>query len=84
MNNKRKTSIILILIGIGIPLVLYFFQDEGWIQLFSVEKHLGDNVYRTIRFGFMHRYSIGVGIIIVLVGTGLFIFSFFPNTGQNK
>jgi len=33
MNTKRKFGVILILVGIGIPLVLYFFQESGEITL---------------------------------------------------
>lgn len=29
MNKKRKIGVLLILIGIGIPLVLFFFQSDG-------------------------------------------------------
>lgn len=29
INEKRKLGIILLLIGLGLPLVLYFFQDAG-------------------------------------------------------
>ncbi len=31
MNKKRKVGILLILIGIGIPLVLLFFQEDGYL-----------------------------------------------------
>ena len=33
MNKKRKIGILLILIGVGIPLVLFFFQEDGEIRL---------------------------------------------------
>ncbi len=33
MNKKGKIGILLILIGIGIPLVLFFFQEDGEIRL---------------------------------------------------
>jgi len=35
MTDGRKTGILLILIGIGLPLILSFFQDEGEFRFFS-------------------------------------------------
>ena len=37
MHRKRKVGIILILIGLGIPLVLFFFQEDDRILLKSPE-----------------------------------------------
>lgn len=39
--KKRKIGILLVLIGIGIPLVLFFFQDDGYI-------YFGDFRYKEI------------------------------------
>ena len=35
MTDGRKVGILLILIGIGLPLILSFFQDEGEFRFFS-------------------------------------------------
>jgi len=38
MNIKRKIGILLILIGIGTPLVLFFFQEKGTIFTIASSK----------------------------------------------
>jgi len=44
MTDGRKVGILLILIGIGLPLILSFFQEEGEFRFFSasyvVERNL--------------------------------------------
>ena len=35
INERRKTGALLILIGIGLPLILSFFQQEGELRFFS-------------------------------------------------
>jgi hypothetical protein len=112
MNTKRKLGVILILVGIGIPLALYFFQVSGEItfkedkiiervltenekqkivkaeEKYKADKdmkafydQLSENVFRIPHGGlaFPYKYSIGIGIIIELLGIGFFTFSFFPS-----
>jgi 5-bromo-4-chloroindolyl phosphate hydrolysis protein len=44
LTDRRKTGILLILIGIGLPLILSFFQDEGDFRFrnasYIVERNL--------------------------------------------
>ncbi len=148
--KKRKAGILLILIGVGIPLVLFFFQDGGdfdlgnW-NLKTLERELtleeikmiksrideileergplvewliqrgvasepgkdsqinrwmspigptetylanllGDKDFKSQQWSITtgkhkyipYKYSIGIGIILVLFGFGMLIFSFFP------
>lgn len=35
VSERRRTGILLILIGIGIPLILSFFQEEGEFRFYS-------------------------------------------------
>jgi len=35
MSTKRRTGVLLILIGIGIPLILFFFQEDGEFRFFN-------------------------------------------------
>lgn len=35
MTERRRTGLLLLLIGIGIPLILSFFQEEGEFRFFS-------------------------------------------------
>jgi len=129
MNKKRKTGILLILIGIGIPLVLFFFQEDGEIRiknflLKEIERNLSQSEIRAIeekkelkknsmsdfekfmeergayrdkngwkkekwiirgtKYLIPYKYSIGIGIIPVLVGIGMVIFSFFPKEAKSK
>ena len=38
MNRKRKIGISLILIGLAIPIVLFFFQEDGVIYSYQIYK----------------------------------------------
>lgn len=134
MNRKRKIGILLILIGVGVPIVLYFFQEDGEIRLgksiikevernltpeeiefVKLEKNLQEKLRKmkisekergeeeqfekymkskgavkkedymkkekwTIRTEakriMPYKYTIGIGLIFILVGIGMFIFSF--------
>lgn len=69
--KKRKTGIILILMGVGIPLVFSQFQDR--------QK---DVVIMGLEFPF--GYVFAIGIILCLVGAGMVIFSFFPKDANPK
>ena len=35
MSDRRRTGVLLILIGIGIPLVMFFIQTDGELRFFS-------------------------------------------------
>ncbi len=35
MNDNRKTGFILILVGIGLPLIIFFLLESGSLRLFS-------------------------------------------------
>ena len=136
MNKKRKVGILLILIGVGIPLVLFFFQEDGeirlgrtiikevernltpeeieiikrkkelreaekakltkkeiedmgyydrWMGYLQIEGIIKDEDFlkkekwtvRTERKRLMqYKYTVGIGIVFILVGIGFFIFSF--------
>lgn len=142
--RKRKAGVLLILIGIGIPLVLFFFQNNyGEISFGSpvfkrierklnpdeikayeekntilkgIEKRLEDTlkgklglydklvlledvnqvlgkykydkeiwtISKKVRLLFPYEYSNGVGIILIIIGTGVLIFSFFPKEVKSK
>ncbi len=38
MNKRKITGIILFLIGLGMPLVLYFFQEDGVVWTINIHK----------------------------------------------
>ena len=153
MTKKRKVGIFLLLIGIGIPSVLFFFQDDGnlnlgsptykeierkltpteieaieekmaakeaWrkaldnkltkvrtkrmdiIKLFAevrvmlvskppIDKKLKENVNKEIwiinskvRFVIPFKFFVGIGIILILSGIGMLIFSFFPKAHMKE
>ena len=150
MNRKRKIGILLVLIGIGIPSVLYFFQDNGVLftihRIKIIEKVKTEYINTLLgtipwtkeerkRLSEMpekesypllvklaeqdmqaivmqrlmvkalaffqedleivtvttrkdipipYRQFIGVGILIALIGLGMFIFSFFPGNKPKK
>lgn len=134
MNKKRRIGILLILIGVGIPLVLFFFQEDGEIRLGRdvvkevernltpeeiefrkrqkelieaekaklTKKEIEDMGYydrwmypllegtikdedflkkekwtvRTEGKRLMpYKYTVGIGIVVILVGIGFFVFS---------
>lgn len=142
MNIKRKIGILLILIGIGIPLVLFFFQEEGEIRLGrtiikEVERNLTPEEIEFIkrqkelieakvkmtkkeiedmdlydRYTYSklkglikdedfikkekwtvrtegkrlmpYKYTVGIGIIVILVGIGFFVFSFYSQESKKR
>lgn len=144
MIKKRKMGILLILIGIGIPLVLAFFQDDGKLNLGSptykvierkltpteieaieekmaaegawrkaldnkkvltedkyyirwmlalkpIDKKLKENVNKEIwvinskvRFVIPFKFFVGIGIILILSGIGMLIFSFFSKSTYGR
>jgi len=140
MTKKRKVGIFLLLIGIGIPSVLFFFQDDGILleykfQEKTVKRNLTKtelekidwvrssaaswNEYRakkdeakkklfefiqeylepyvkeenkvaewTIRtsskINVPYEYSVGLGVALILVGIGFFLFSFFPKAHMEE
>lgn len=144
MNKKRKVGILLILIGIGIPLVLLFFQEDGEIRLGrevvkEVERNLTPEEIEFIKkqkeliesekaklpkipegyelVGYErwklaqieaiikdedflkkekwtvrtegkrlmpYKYTVGIGIVFILVGVGFFIFSFLSLEQKKK
>ena len=77
--DKKRTGAFLILVGIGLPIVLWFFFGEGasrgqWrhAALFSITDDI------EIEF----KYILGTGALIVLWGIGLILSSFFPKKGR--
>ncbi|MFW6132243.1 MAG: hypothetical protein ACOC5F_06585 [Candidatus Aminicenantaceae bacterium] len=145
MNRKRKVGILLILIGIGIPLVLFFFQNrKGNIVImkpkYKTEYHeiildpkdpkdaeeinlrkIAEDYVRALpprepekshpdkneknmttdERGLVHdwepkeimihegvkihyKYPLVTGIILILVGVGIVIFSFFPRESKHE
>lgn len=44
MRIRKKVGILLILIGIGIPIVLYFFQDDGMMWTIKTHKQIQRNL----------------------------------------
>lgn len=139
--KKRKAGILLILIGVGIPLVLFFFQNNGefvlkerelkvikrvltpselsalfkvietqktvdeiWVkrgesavsdfQKFVNDKMLEEitntaKVYEWSIFTgkantVQYRTVIGIGLLLVLMGFGLVIFSFLPSDKASR
>jgi len=53
LTDGRKAGILLILIGIGLPLILSFFQDDGEFRFFSAslvaERHLSPREIASIK-----------------------------------
>ena len=45
MTDGRKTGILLILIGIGLPLILSFIQDNGEFRFYN--SSLGKNIFKS-------------------------------------
>jgi len=136
MNKKRKFGILLILIGFGIPLVLFFFQDDGdlnmgnptykviereltsneidwfeekisvitnissvfekwlrdndrfqdlWFASYDLEENLKESIKKsrwTIESKLIlvipYKYFVGIGVLLIFIGMGMIIFSFFP------
>lgn len=44
MNRRKIIGILLILIGLGFPLVLYFFQDDGVMFIIKTHKQIQRNL----------------------------------------
>lgn len=139
MIKKRKIGIILILIGIGIPLVLFFFLEDGIVYTIETQKILvrklshkevmtlksmlnkkigktdkkiltteefiglaakeelildlfGKNhfsrerwkIYTRNYLSIPYRKTLGIGILFILIGSCMFIFSFFPKESKSK
>jgi len=151
MTKKRKVGILLILIGIGIPSVLFFFLDdyyylnlgsptykvierkltpteieaieekmatkEAWrkelsnkiarnpkaltedirndirlmLALPPIDKKLKENVNKEIwvinskvSFVIPFKYFVGLGVALILIGIGFFLFSFFPKAHMEE
>lgn len=69
--KRRKIGVILILIGIGIPLVFSQFLDrQKYVVILGLEFPFG--------------YAFAIGIILFLIGAGIVIFSFFPKDANPK
>ncbi len=80
MIKKRKQGLILILIGAAIIFVFFFFFSEKGHGLYSQNSE--DYVERHVEIGdleFDFKLPLLVGGIIILVGAGMFAFSFFPD-----
>ena len=80
MIKKRKQGLILSLIGAAIIFVFFFFFSEEGHGLYS--QNSGDYVERHVEIGdlaFDFKLPLLVGGIIILVGAGMFAFSFFPD-----
>jgi len=70
--KRRKTGIILILIGVGIPLALAPFVERGRVDFLDIGLDIE------------YKYFLFIGIILFLLGTGKVIFSFFPKDANPK
>lgn len=75
MIKKRKNGVILILIGIGILFVFSIYEDDrGYVEI------EWDGYDITLPY----IYPLVIGVILVLVGIGKVIFSFFPKEAKSK
>jgi hypothetical protein len=69
-DNTRKAGAFLILLGVGLPIVTWFFFTEpGTRPLPALVFILGEVFY--------FKYVLGVGAVIVLQGIGLILSSLF-------
>jgi hypothetical protein len=59
MTDGRKMGILLILIGIGLPLILSFFQDDGEFRFFNasqiVERSLAPDEIASIKMAIAEK-----------------------------
>lgn len=59
VSERRRAGVMLILIGIGIPLILSFFQEEGEFRFFSktriVERGLIEQEQREIELALLEK-----------------------------
>ena len=74
----------MILIGVGILLLFFFFSVEGH---YYQGRGRGGYIERcVVLFGleFNYKYPLLVGGIIIIVGAGMIAFSFFPEEDKTK
>jgi hypothetical protein len=59
VSERRRTGIMLVLIGIGIPLILSFFQEEGEFRFYSktriMERGLIEQEQKEIELALLER-----------------------------
>ena len=59
VSERRRTGIMLLLIGIGIPLILSFFQEEGEFRFFTktriVERGLIEQEQKEIELALLEK-----------------------------
>jgi hypothetical protein len=59
VSERRRTGLMLILIGIGIPLILSFFQEEGEFRFYSktriVERGLIEQEQKEIELAILEK-----------------------------
>ena len=76
MDNRKKTGIILIIIGILLPLVLLFFttgyqQSSGFFNtLFALKVPI--NLFNKYKFGIPYRLFVALGVALVFSGIRCF------------
>ena len=94
MNKRVRFGVLLMLIGIGIPSVLLFFQEDGSLFNLKTEK-LGkalpseDGNYELVPvekhiIHIPYRYSIGLGLILFFLGVGFVVLPLIGMIGKKE
>ena len=76
MDKRKKTGIILIIVGILLPLVLLFFttgyqQSSGFFNtLFALKVPI--NLFNKYKFGIPYRLFVALGVVLIFSGIRCF------------